>query len=166
METTIQGQNDQIKILKEENGVINYVKFSSSQAFANEEGIVPETALDFFKSFLNITSSDNFIKEIQRQRDKHYIHEHYNQFYEGLKVEGGGYNFHFKDGRMYLAHGHYVKIEGLNIHPFITAEKAAELFAEYKHFPKDSIKNIIHELLIKEVPFTNEAVGTMVPNLV
>jgi Zn-dependent metalloprotease len=115
---------------------------------------------------LNTTSSDGFVRDPQRQRSERYTHEHYNQFYKGAKVEDGGYNFHFKDGRMYLAHGHYVKIEGLNTIPSISTEKAADLFAEFKHIPKDSIDDFINELLIKEVPSITKEDATLVPKLV
>ncbi len=71
-----------------------------------------------------------------------------------MKVEGGGYNFHFRDGKMYLAHGHYVKINGVNINPSISAEKAADVFAEHKSIPKDSVTDFLQELLIKEIPST------------
>lgn len=129
-------------------------------------GIVPETAFDFFKNYLKTTSLDSFVINPQRQKNEHYIHEHYQQYYKDIKVEGGGYNFHFKDGQMKLAHGHYVKIEGLNTNPNISTTMAAEIFAEYKHVPKDSIDDFIIELLIKEVLLTNNSRREIIPRLV
>ncbi|HKL32961.1 MAG TPA: hypothetical protein VJ919_10515, partial [Tangfeifania sp.] len=53
----------------------------------------------------------------QKQRNKNFRHEHYDQYYNGVKIDGAGYNLHFEEGRIYLAHGNFVKIEGLNTSP-------------------------------------------------
>lgn len=136
---TTYGQNNQTEIKKENNGVIKYIKFTP-QSTENSGIAVPETADDFFKDYLNITSSDEFVKESKKQRSERFIHEHYDQFYKGVKVEGGGYNFHSKDGRMYLAHGHYVKIEGLDSNPSISVlRKRQACLLNTKIYPKNQL---------------------------
>lgn len=53
---------------------------------------------------------------------------------------------------MFYAHGHYVKINDLNISPTITPENAKDCFAHFKSIPSDSITDFIIELVIKEIP--------------
>lgn len=38
------------------------------------------------------------------------MHEHYDQYYNGIKVDEAGYNFHFEKSKMYLAHGNFIEI--------------------------------------------------------
>jgi len=83
---------------------------------------------------------------------KEYINEHFDQYYKGIRVDNGGYNFHYRSGKMFYAHGHYVKINDLNVNPSIIQEQARECFANFKKIPLDSIIDFISELLIKEIP--------------
>ncbi|WP_281350301.1 hypothetical protein [Maribellus comscasis] len=87
----------------------------------------------------------------QKQRNKDFRHEHYNQYYNKVKVDGAGYNFHFEKGRMYLAHGNYIKIEGLSTAPLITKEEAKQAFASYKEIPVTEVTGFMADLLIKEI---------------
>jgi len=66
---------------------------------------------------------------------------------------------------MFYAHGHYVKINDLNINPTITPEKARDCFADYKDIPLDSIIDFISELMIKEIP-NNSNDSVFLPMLV
>ena len=127
--------------------------------------IVPVDAGEFFVKYLK-TNKENFRKVPHESKNKKFIHEHYDQYYKGIKVDFGGYNFHYENGRMYLAHGHYVKISELNISPTITAEMAKQIFAVYKNIPLDVVTGFESELLIKEIPSSNENDTISVPKLV
>ncbi|WP_372950921.1 M4 family metallopeptidase, partial [Mariniphaga sp.] len=93
----------------------------------------------------------NFVLQPQKQRNKNFRHEHYDQFYNGVKVDGAGYNFHFEKGRMYLAHGNFIKIEGLSTTPSITREEAKQAFSDYKEIPVEKVAGFKADLLIKEI---------------
>jgi bacillolysin len=109
----IAGQDtDSITIQKNDKGIVEYVKFPSLQSSESKQASVPGTVNEFFEEYIKPTSSTSFILQPQKQRDKNFRHEHYGQYYNGVKVDGAGYNFHFENGRMYLAHGNYIKLKG------------------------------------------------------
>ena len=149
--TIVFAQNNEIEITFNQKGIIERVKFPLKLAEGDEKTI-PLTAQNFFKEYLKITSSDEFVKVNQKQRNKNFAHDHYDQYYKGIKVDEGGYNLHFEKNRLYLAHGNFIKIKSLDIKPTITKEDAKLAFANYKKIPLDVISNSRIELLIKELP--------------
>jgi len=130
---------------------VEYVKFPSPQSPESKKVTIPETAKAFFANYLKPAPATNFVLQPQKQRNENFRHEHYDQFYNGVKVDGAGYNFHFEKGRMYLAHGNFIKIEGLSTTPSITREEAKQAFADYKEIPVEEIAGFKADLLIKEI---------------
>lgn len=112
---------------------------------------IPKNENEFIKNYLKPKPSISFIKQPKKQRKNDFIHEHYNQYYNGVKVDGGGFNFHFKKGRMYLAHGNYIDVGELSTEPTITQEGAKKAFASYKGIPVDEVTGFKSELMIKEI---------------
>ena len=100
---------------------------------------------------LQVKLTDEFRKIQHRQKQKEFIHEHFEQYYNGIKIDGAGYNFHYKNGKMYFAHGHYVDASDVNPKPSITGHEAMKHFAKYKNIPEKAIYNYIAELIIKEI---------------
>jgi Zn-dependent metalloprotease len=103
-------------IQKSNKGTIESVEFSSTDKSVQ----IPASAEVFFKDLLKIQKEDRFEKIPHKSKREGFIHEHLDQYYKGIKVDGAGYNFHYKNGEMFFAHGHYVKIENLNVEPAIT----------------------------------------------
>ena len=159
------GQINEIKIEKDRIGIINYIKFFSPQSSEIDNEKEPISTLAFFKKYLNTSVYDEFVKEPQHNKCDNYIHEHYNQFYKGIKVDAGGYNFHYFKGRIYLAHGHYIKINDLDINPTISIEMAVNKFIEYKNIAKDSVVDFLSALLIKEINLPSKE-SNAIPKLV
>ncbi|NQU87364.1 MAG: M4 family metallopeptidase [Mariniphaga sp.] len=157
-----QEKEEKTIITKNENGIIQSVEFSET----DKNFAIPNTASDFFKEWLNIRSNDQFKNIPHESNNKEYIHEHFDQYYNGIKIEDAGYNFHYINGKMYFAHGHYILIKNLNTTPAKSPESAMELFARFKNIPLDSITGFNSKLIIKEISIekTNKTVPT--PNLV
>lgn len=132
-------------IHKNKNGTISAVEFSLS------EGKVPASSQAFLEEYLEVKPSDEFKKVPHRSKKEGFVHEHFDQYYKGVKVEGAGYNFHYKNGQMYFANGHYVRINDLNAKPTISLEKALDVFLKYKEIPGDQVVETVTELLIKEI---------------
>lgn len=131
-------------IYRNKNGTISAVEFSS-------EGTVPASAKAFFEEYLKLKTTDEFKEVPHKSRREGFVHEHFDQYYKGVKVDGAGYNFHYKNGRMYLANGHYVGINDLNATPTISLEKALAIFLRYKEISKEQVLGTITELFIKEI---------------
>jgi len=139
-------------IQKDSKGNIHYIEYSKEDQSVN----IPKTAEEFFKNVLNIQKADYFERKPNRSDREGYVHELFDQYYNGVKVEGAGYNFHYYNGVMYFAHGNYVKMVGFNTKPTISAEEAKNTFANYKKIPVDSVIRYYSDLIIKEIPLKNE----------
>ena len=152
-------QNSQhARIIKNARGIIQSVEFDLN----NNNQSTPKSSTDFFKEWLKVSPEVEFVKESFNGPDKQgYSDEHYDQYYKGIKVKNGGYNFHYKNGEMYFAHGNYVKINSLNIASSIAKEMAYKKFAEEKGIPLNSIKDFDAELMIIELK--DEQVDTLFP---
>lgn len=149
----VAGQNkDGIIVKKNSKGIVEYAKFTSPQSNELKQVAIPEDANEFFAEYLKPTASTSFILQPQKQRNKDFRHEHYDQYYNGVKVDGAGYNLHYEKGKMYLAHGNFIQIEDLTTKPSITDEAAHEAFARYKGIPVVEVIESKIELLIKEIP--------------
>ena len=117
----------------------------------SEREKAPNTAKDFFAQYLEVKETDHFEKVPHVSERSNFVHEHYDQYYKGVKVEGGGYNLHFKDGQMYFANGNYMNVEGINATPSITKEKAIDSFLKFKKIEKETVASSTIELVIKEI---------------
>lgn len=66
---------------KNSKGVLESVEFSAD----DKRAIVPATADVFFKEMLGIKSTDEFRKTERKQKQKEFVHEHFEQYYKGVK---------------------------------------------------------------------------------
>lgn len=132
-------------IERNKRGIISSVKFSP-----NKEGS-PHSATEFFEQYLGTNEDDSFEKASHKAKKAGFIHDHYDQYNKGVKVEGGGYNFHYKNGEMYFANGNYVKIENVDAIPSVTPDEAITNFLKYKGIEMKTVVGSITELLIKEI---------------
>lgn len=124
-----QNTDNEPTVIRNQKGIVESAEFSmgsTAKSISEQE---------FLSEYLKISTNDEFRKAEEKQRRAGFTNDHYDQHYKGVKVEGGGYNFHYKNDQMYYAHGHYVKIGELDVNPAITAEKAKDLFADYKKNP-------------------------------
>jgi bacillolysin len=140
--STAQDSNHKTKILRNNRGIIESVEFDKS----DNSYTIPNSSKVFFKEWLNISSNVQFVNVPQKLNGNGFTHEHYDQYCNGIKVEEGGYNFHFMNGVMYFAHGHYIETKGINTKPDIDSVSAYKKFAHYKQIPFDSIINFKAEL--------------------
>jgi bacillolysin len=131
--------DDGLVITKRQDGVITSVNFSGAEN-------PPTSADEFFRDYLKIKPYDEFRKTRHNNN-----FENFNQYYHGIRVDGAGFTFHYKNGKMFLAHGHYVIIKNLNPNPFIRPVDARNSFSKYKEVPIGSIFDFKWELLVKEI---------------
>jgi len=134
-------------ISKNGKGVVSAVEFSK----AVDKSKLPSSANAFFEKYLEITTNDDLKKVKHNSKRKNLVHDHFDQFYKGIKVDGAGYNLHYENGKLFFANGNFVKIDNLNATPSISLKKAKELFLNYKNIEKEKVVNVISELIIKEI---------------
>ena len=139
-------------VQKNSKGIVQSVEYSNE----DKTIAIPKSADEFFKTVLNTQKADRFDKQPHKSRNEEYIHEHFEQYFNDIKVEGAGYNFHYRNGEMYFAHGNYIRINNLNTNPAITAEDAKNSFARYKEIPHELITDYFAELIIREIPLRGD----------
>ncbi len=139
-------------------GVLESVEFSE-----NDKRVpIPASAKIFFKDILNAKPTDEFRKIQRKQKRKEFIYEHFEQYHNGVKVEGAGYNFHYKNKKMFFAHGHYVDVNNIITEPSITKNQAIKNFAKHKQIPIKDVSKYIVELIIKEIPEKTDTLPALV----
>lgn len=123
-----------------------------SVRYAPTDNDVPATANEFFSSTLKKRDVDDFVLDISNDADYGMHFECYQQYYQGVRVDDGFYNFRFKNGRMKGVKGHYVNVKDINPVPSITEKEAVDLYATYFGIEtSDTIKSYV-KLMIKEIP--------------
>ncbi len=143
---------------KSSKGVLESVEFSA----VDKSVTIPASAEIFFKDMLKKKSTDEFRKIQRKQKQKEFVRERFEQYFNGVKVEGAGYNFHYRNGKMFFAHGHYVNTNNIDTKPSILEAQALESFARYKNIPIKDVSNYIAELIIKEIPEKTDTLPALV----
>jgi len=145
-------------IKKSSKGIVRSIIFSN-----NDKSVpIPESADIFFKNVLNFQTADRFERIPINSIREGYTHERFEQYYNGVIVDGAGYVFHYHNGVMYFANGNYVRIFDLNTNPSISAEDAKSVFVGYKNISVDSIVSYNTALMIKEIPLDNDTLPMLV----
>ncbi len=134
-------------IKRNKKGIVRSVEFSATLKDSSR----PQSAKSFFDNYLEAKPQDHFEKKNHKSKRSNFIHEHYDQYYQGVKVDGAGYNIHYKNGKIYFANGNYVKIDALNTEPSISIESAINKFIEFKGIKKHTVIDSKTELYIKEI---------------
>ena len=116
----IEGQQYEKTIFKyDQLGELKSVKFSQN----DNTVICPKSATEFFKNILKKKDSDNYKEITTVKLEKG--NEAFNQYYNGVKVDGAGYVLHYDDkGNMTYAHGNYKNISDIEVIPSISKEEA------------------------------------------
>ena len=132
-----------VKIRYDEGGRITSARFTPN----TNSKEVPNSVNDFFDKFLKIGVNDSFKKDSLLHLRKG--HEAYNQYYCGIRVEGGCYVFHYNDeGKITRAHGKYINIDNLNPTPSISQEQARNAFVNYNNISMNDVVDYYAELII------------------
>ena len=123
-----------------------------SVRYAVTDNNIPETADEFFTGTLKKRSTDDFVMDRSSESDNGMSYERYQQYYRGVIVADGHYNFRMQNGRMKVVKGHYVNVAGIDPVPSITENEATNLYASYFGTEKKDIFRSYVDLMIKEIP--------------
>jgi Zn-dependent metalloprotease len=142
------GYSNEPKVSLSENGFPFAVEFSTPTSLSFDE---------FREKYLILDPKISFDKIPHRQSRKDVTHEKFVQRYNGIPVEGSGYNLHYIDGKVFFINGHYTHIANLNTNPRLTDIEAKNAFCRSASIPLDSVYKYRAELLIREVSENNGA---------
>ena len=114
------------------NGVIRQIIFCTEGVDPAPSPSSPKTVEDFFSEFLPVTSDNQMVfYERDYRNDPHYF-----QYYKGVPVEQGFWNFYFsEDGTMRGVYGCFIPIGELNVNPAVNLSTAKRIVENYIHEP-------------------------------
>lgn len=133
-------------IERNNNGVIKSVKYAST------DKNIPLNAKEFFDKTLNKRHTDEFIIDQSKKSINGMAFERYQQYYHGVKVAEGHYNFRYQNDKMKVAKGHYVDVTNINPVPSITENDAVKAYASFLGININSIVKKHVSLIISEGP--------------
>ncbi|GAB3531739.1 hypothetical protein GCM10027443_14520 [Pontibacter brevis] len=106
--------------LEDASGAPTFIKFNPN----GRETHRAEQASKVLSTYLDLQAEEE-MKPVRRETDKEgFLHQHFEQYYKGVRVEYGSYNVHSKNGVVQSINGELKKVEKLNTNPAL-AEKAA-----------------------------------------
>ncbi|NQU85914.1 MAG: M4 family metallopeptidase, partial [Mariniphaga sp.] len=91
---------------------------------SEEEQLTKGQEKIIWTKYLGISSSDKLEMVKSRTGKNGMEHQKYQQYYKGVKVEGGVYTLHIKKGNIESGNGTYLNIEDLDINPKLLEEEA------------------------------------------
>lgn len=139
-------QSDYTVVERNSDGTIKSVRYALT------DDNIPADANEFFTTTLKNRDVDDFVLDRSDDTDYGMHFERYQQYYRGVKVDNGYYNFRFKNGKMKGVKGHYVNVTGINPIPSITEKEAINLYALYFGIEKSDVKKTYVDLLIMDIP--------------
>ncbi len=121
------------------------------------ENLTTNQASDFIKDYLGLSNLSSFVK-IKTEIDELGItHEHYQYYYNNVKVDIGTFKVHSKRRIVDLMNGEMIKLKRINTKPKITIEKAYSIAtSKVTNTEQQVSKNTrLGELVIAENQFGN-----------
>ena len=144
--------NAQIREIKETKIEVNDAGRIKSVRYAATDKTIPANAKVFLANVAKKSDTDDFIMNKSSTSVNGMSYERYQQYYKGVKVEDGHYNFRFQNGRMKVVTGHYVDIPNINPMPTISEEEAIRIYANQMGVNADSAVDCCIDVIIKEIP--------------
>lgn len=109
---------DQIE--KRENGTTAFISFKESANYKSSD------YQNLFKTQLGLKDNQAFSKVKQDADELGFVHEKFQLYHQGIKVEFATYNIHSKNGKVNSMNGEYHNIGKLDINPSISANAALQ----------------------------------------
>lgn len=118
------GANAQKRVLNEMEGIQTYLTFDNS--------LPKESAISSFVKHCKLEKNNVFEPTISNTDRVGNIHLHYQQFYNGLKVEFGTLITHSNNEGVYLINGEIYNASNLNLIPALTKEQGLQVILSKK----------------------------------
>ncbi|WP_281231383.1 M4 family metallopeptidase [Flavobacterium gelatinilyticum] len=101
-----------------ENGQPSLITFSEVSTYKGSE------SQKVFKEQLGLKDTQSFL-QVKTESDKQgYIHEKFQLYEQGIKVEFANYTLHSKNGKLVSMNGEYYNIENVKLSPKLSSEQA------------------------------------------
>lgn len=127
-------------------GSIIYLKFNDDK----QKKPLSEAAT-LLKDSLKIRNGNNLILSESKRDKLGYIHQYYNQYYKGVRIEYGKYAVHAKNDKIELIAGNYQEVYDVNITPKLTPQAALSSALKLIGAKKYKWENAEEERLLKTI---------------
>ncbi|MBS1559756.1 MAG: M4 family metallopeptidase [Bacteroidetes bacterium] len=148
---TFAQQNDTLEMQRNKNGKIILARFQPSNARRFTDGS------RFLRKILAAKGSHEFRLAMETTDELGFLHQRYNQFYMGIKVENAEYLMHGRNGMIETVNGEYPDIDTLSASPRINELAAFTKANDYVGAKKYKWQDAALEKLIKETKKDPEA---------
>ncbi len=134
------------EIKKGDDAIVKSVRYAPTDEDA------PSTSDEFFKKFLGKENAAYFIFDRSKKAKNGMVFERYQQYYNGIKVDDGHYNFRFQNGKLKVATGHLTDVSLVNPIPDISEKSAIDSYISYLNLDRNNVVDATSKLIIKEIP--------------
>ncbi|GGF00961.1 M4 family metallopeptidase [Hymenobacter cavernae] len=80
---------------------------------------------------LQLTKDDQVLQTKAEADQLGFVHQKFEQYYRGIKVEHSAYTVHARRGAIESISGHFAKVRGLNVTPSLSAQAALQRALDY-----------------------------------
>ncbi len=102
----------------DERGKPSLIIFNDKSVYKNTD------SQNVFREQLGLKDNSSFIRIKSENDKKGFLHEKFQQYYQGIKVEFATYSLHSKSGRLESISGEYYSLEGVKIQPTLSKNEA------------------------------------------
>lgn len=128
------------------NGSVRYAELGS-----NEKSYTLTNSSTIFSNLLKTTADDSFVLYKQETDKLGITHHHYQQYYQGIKVEGGYYWLHGTQQTLTHLNGDYQKIASLVTKPTLTESVALDKVLKNLNAQEYAWQNETQEQFLKMI---------------
>jgi bacillolysin len=148
---TFAQQNDILDLQRNKNGKITSARFQPSNARRLTDG--PR----FLKKLLGTKESHEFRLLIETTDDLGFVHQRYNQFYKGVRIDNADYLVHGRNGLIETINGEFPDIDSVHTSPTVNEAAALTRATGYVGAKKYKWEDANLERLVKEIKKDSKA---------
>lgn len=104
-----------------------------------------------FNSWFNLDNNHSFVLLSSKTDELNLTHNYYQQYYEGISIEGAILMLHSKNGIVYASNGQVAQFEKIDANPIVSVENALVAAKEYLKVT-DLINTYPVETIIAKIP--------------
>ncbi len=90
-------------------------------------------AIAVIKKYLELSNDDDLKTKKYFTDDLGFIHERFQHYFKGIKVEFSEYNVHIKNGKIQSINGNLTPVRFIDVNPALTENEALKLALNYDH---------------------------------
>lgn len=130
-------------------------------SFAHVSNVKMANAISFLKNVLQATGKDSFILQKENTDELGMVHQRYQQYYNGIKVENAEYMLHGRNGSIETMNGDFQIVKIASVIPTLSEQQALTEALNYVNAKEYKWQDPLMEQFIKKT--TNNPDATYYP---